>query len=427
MNVSIIGSCQSRDIFNSNFIENYKEYFNVLSYYPMTSMLSVMSSPVQYNYQNLIKSGMNDLQLEHWYFEFEKPILKTLESKKPDYLLLDFYADARYGACSYGSEYVVNRLYRLKDKNIINWNKLGIVYSYEKNAKDFFVMWKNAFDRFMAFVEEKLPETKVIINTIKGTNVITDKEGRRYLAPKIAELDVDKINTIWQMMDSYAIEKHHVEAITYEKEYTLDPEYLFGLGVALVHFHPDYYNDYFQKLLEITDTEKKEVQQQSHINLLDKRAFEFGADRCYHVVGRFREVEYKGYKAIRPIDCRKQLGQYRPQIWSKPIEIKGDGNTPYTLSFYIKINDLSKIREDMVVFGIRTFKHIKSLKEAESIESFSLNLKGHVIKEKEDYRYVFTFYPKGKYIKVAPFLFRYIPGIEYSRIKLECSDTVSKY
>ena len=120
MNVSIIGSCQSRDIFNSSFIPNYKEYFQVYSYFTMTSMLSVMSEPVTYNYHKLIQSGLNDNQMEHWYYELEKPILKTLESKQPDILLMDFYADARYGARAYGSEYVVNRLFKLKEKDIID-------------------------------------------------------------------------------------------------------------------------------------------------------------------------------------------------------------------------------------------------------------------------------------------------------------------
>ena len=66
--ISIIGSCQSRDIFNSKFIKNWKDHFTIYSYYTMTSMLSVMSNPVPYNYQNLMNSGMKEHQLEHWYF-----------------------------------------------------------------------------------------------------------------------------------------------------------------------------------------------------------------------------------------------------------------------------------------------------------------------------------------------------------------------
>ena len=241
MNISIIGSCQSRDIFNSKFVSNYKEYFNVYSYYTMTSMLSVMGDPVDYNYNRLVNSGLSDYQVEHWYYELEKPILKTLESKKPDVLLLDFYADARYGARSYGSEYVINRLHKLKGKDVIDFNRLGIVYSYEHNTADFVMMWKNAFDRFMAFMKKRLPETQIVINTIKGTKVVSDKKGKVYISPKIEELDVDSINELWEEFDNYAIKKYKVKAITYDKEYTMDPDYEFGLGVALVHFHKEYY------------------------------------------------------------------------------------------------------------------------------------------------------------------------------------------
>lgn len=427
MKISIIGSCQSRDIFNSKFIEDYKDYFKVMSYYTMTSMLSVMSKSINYNYNQLVKSDLSDFQMEHWYNELEKPILKTLESKKPDVLLLDFYADARYGARSYGGEYVVDRLAKLKDKDILDWNKFGIVYSYKSNTSDFITMWKNRFDRFMEFMSENLPDTQIIINTIKGTNIVTDKNGNIYVSPKAEDLDVDAINSLWEEFDNYAINQYGLKAITYADEYTLDPDYEYGLGVALVHFHKEYYRDCFDELLRLTYNVKEVQNQESHTNLVPDSAFRDGLNNWTNVAGKYELIDYPDFTAIRALDCRKKLGAYRPQAWTRPIEIEGSGKIEYTLSFYIKFADMSKIKENEVIFGIRTYKYVREVKSAEALEEYRLTLENHNVREGKEYRYTYTFTPRGRFIRLAPFMFRYLPGVEYSRIKLERSATASEY
>ena len=428
MNISILGSCQSRDIFNSKFVKNYKEHFNVYSYFWLTSMLSVMGEQTSYSFYRLLKSEYKDCLMEHWFHELEKPILKTLESKQPDVLLMDFYGDARYGAISYGSEYVVNRTDKLKDKKIVDFSNFGIVYSYEENAEDFILMWKNAFDRFMAFMREKLPDTQIIINTVKGSKIVTDDEDRIYLSPNIRDLDVDRINYLWSYFDNYAIKKYNLKALTFDKEYTLNPNYPFaGLGWALVHFHQEYYDDCFKKLLEATADIKGVSAKEININLVPDSAYKNKLRNWTNSAGRFEMVKYSKYNAIRLLDCREELGNYRPQVWSKPIEIIGDGKTTYTLSFYIKVPKVSDLEENAVIFAVRTFKYLKELKSAEAIDEYPLTIQGHNIQDNKEYRYTFTFKSNGKYLRVAPFMFNYVEGVEYSRIKVERSSKASEY
>lgn len=428
MNISIIGSCHSRDMFNSKFIPEYKEHFTLLSYYSMTSMLSLMSDPVGYKHTRLMNSSFKSCLIEHWYQEFEKTLLKTLESKQPDVLLMDFYGDARYGAVAYGGDYVINRTDKVVEAGIISKKNLGIVYSYEENTENFIMMWRNSFDRFMGFMKEKLPHTRIIINTMKGTNVVTDADGNVYLSPKIKDLDVDRINRLWSEFDYYAIHKYHLEAIRFEKTYTLDPNYPFGgLAWATVHFQKEYYRDCFNQLVELTSNVKSIPETESAINLVTDSAYKRELRNWTNIVGKFDLIDYGSFRAVQPVDSSESLGNYRPQMWSKPIEIKGDGKTSYTLSFYIKISNLAKIQDDMMVFAIRTFKYLQQTKAADVIETHKLKLEGHEIRENEEYRYVYTFTPKGQYMRVAPFMFQCIPGVEYSRIKLERAETVSEY
>lgn len=428
MDISIIGSCQSRDIFNSRFIKEYRQYFNISSYFSMTSLLSITGKPIAYSYSKLIKSGFKDCLMEHWYQELEKNALKTLESKQPDVLLMDFYGDVRYGAIAYGSEYVINRVDKLQDKGILNWEKFGKIYNYDENTEEFIVMWKAAFDKFMEFMSSKLPDTTIVINTVKGTKIVTDDEGNRYISPSVENLDVDSINRLWKMFDDYAINTYNLKSITYEKEYTLDAKYPFsGLGYALVHYHPEYYRDCFNRLIEQTSNVKKNEKKDVAVNLVRDSSYKDKLRNWTNKAGRFEIIENKGVRSISVIDCGEKLGEYRPQIWSKPIEINKDGEVTYTLSFYIKVGDISMLDKDDVIFAMRTYKYVREVKMKESIEEYRLTIRDHNIQSGKEYRYIYTFTPKGNYIKLAPLLFKYLPAIEYSRIKLERSSRASEY
>lgn len=69
-NILIIGSYQSRNIFNSKFILDYKRTFQtVFILYTKTSMIAVISKPLGYNYDNLEGCSLNNDNTDHWLFE----------------------------------------------------------------------------------------------------------------------------------------------------------------------------------------------------------------------------------------------------------------------------------------------------------------------------------------------------------------------
>jgi len=53
VNIGVWGSCCTRDIFNSKFIANYKEYYNITVDQQHISVISMMSSSVKLNLQKL--------------------------------------------------------------------------------------------------------------------------------------------------------------------------------------------------------------------------------------------------------------------------------------------------------------------------------------------------------------------------------------
>ena len=112
--IAVIGACCSRDVFNRNFISNYKDEFNLLYYSFQTSMISIMSSPVPYNRKQLNFKGE---RYSEWYRnilerELNKSFLNDLYSLQPENLLIDFYSDVIMGVLEIekGASYISQRV-----------------------------------------------------------------------------------------------------------------------------------------------------------------------------------------------------------------------------------------------------------------------------------------------------------------------------
>ena len=431
MKISIIGSKHTKDILNNRYNPDCRAQFKLMSYAPVISFLSLMSGPVLYNYRRMLMLEMEDNVLVRNYIDLEKNILKTLESVQPDVLLIDFYADARYGAISYESEYVTNKCEGITKNSILIGKYLGIEYSYKANTDDFIIVWKNYFDRFMSYMREKLPSTQIIVNTVKATEYVA-RAGRKISIPEnedMVPVDIERMNKIWNIFDKYAIKKYDLKSISSNNEYTMELPLVDGLSedIQTMQFERDYYTDYYNSLLENIDKKKIVEVKESHQNLVSDSHFKYQLNYWSNIKGKYDFIPYKKYKGIKVIDCSEQMGEYSPQLWSRPIEIQGDGETEYTLSFYITIPDMSKIDDQFIIFRMRTFIHMKQVKAKEAIERHRLTLEGHNIKEGIEYRYVYKFKPIGRCIKLAPFLNECIPGVEYNRIKLERASSVSDY
>ena len=248
--VGIFGSCVSRDAFNSKFIKTHKDYFRVVFYSAMTSMVSVTASPIDIDIQKLDHINVKKVNYRN---EITKGYLDELKKAAPDILIFDFYTDARYGFTECRGSRIVSRVGKLVETGVLKEEDLGKVYNYRENTHELLSEWKKSVNWLASWLRTNLPDARIIINGIKGSRVVTDSEGNQ-----VSEMNINakKINKIWKQMDEYALKAFHASCISYDQDYTLDPEYPFGLGVALVHFHPVYYQDYFSRLLEIVYEEE---------------------------------------------------------------------------------------------------------------------------------------------------------------------------
>lgn len=241
---AVIGSEASRDGLDTEFIRDCRNYVRMRYYSGTTSLISVMAEPVDMDSSLL---DTDNLRRVNYKSEIDKDYMQNLTDLQPDILILDFYSDARYGVCSVRDTYTVNRIGYLRDQGFLSKEDCGEVYNYRNHEDTFMQMWTDAADCFINYCREKLPLTRLVINGIKGNNVIRDSRGHEYIEQKI---NVSRINAMWERMDRYAADTYRIPLITYDREYKLDPDYPGGLGVSLVHYSKDYYMDYLMKLMD---------------------------------------------------------------------------------------------------------------------------------------------------------------------------------
>lgn len=424
--ISVVGSCVSRDMFNSIFVADYKNYFVLDAYFARTTIPALMGKPIPYDI-NIMEQEFNHLNFEYNYTECSKTMLSVLENNASDFLFLDFYADVYNGTYVYDDSYIKGSWKKIMKTESIDTSKIGKFYSFSSNPEEYFNVWTRAFDSFMEYAQIHLPNTKIIINGITANNKIT--EHREILSIQKPEIDIDKLNAYWQRLNAYCEEKYQLPVIRYEKEYTLDPDYFFGLKSQLVHFHKNYYDDAFQKVLDLAREilpleEKRITPHYTGINMIRNSNFEKGL-ACWSFSNSEWEVVNDGQKNVL-VPCHVEVDSQWKWIWCDPLELSNDGKTPYVLSFTLKVKNPVQGKA-LPVFGIRAFKKEIQKKANDSVQSIAVSIPAEEIVYNEEFRYSYVFYPEAKFVRIAPHIKSNIYDIEFSDIKLEKGETATAY
>lgn len=421
--ISIVGSCVLRDIFNSNFVKDYSKFFIVDSYFARTTIPSIVGKPIPYDI-NILEKDFNALYFEYNYTECAKCMLSILENNQSDFILLDFYADAYYGTYQYDDSFVKGSLWALKKSKAIDTTKISNFYNFANSPEEYFDIWCKAFDLFMKYAKARFPKSKLVINGISASNQITNEIGGKVISIQNPAVDVEKLNAYWNRLNTYCEEKYKIPVIRYDKNYTLDPKYRYGLKTELVHFHINYYKDAFKKILNVC--KKNDYFCNSYIpnnNLIRNSNF-INGKKFWSFSNSEWSVKNKGNEMVL-VPCGKVTSDWR-WIWCDPIEISSDGKTPYTLSFSIFYDDVL-IEEDFPVFGIRTFKNEVEKEYAKNIYNQIVKIPLESMQYKTKFRFTYTFYPNGKFMRIAPHVKGKIVNIEFSDIQLQKGKFATEY
>ncbi|MFS0559910.1 DUF6270 domain-containing protein [Terribacillus sp. 179-K 1B1 HS] len=251
--MAVYGSCVSRDVFNSRFVHDHKEHFRIVCDQQHVSLISLMSPAIDLDTDHL-EGDVSAFYKEVFKQDLSKVFLEELTEAKQEWLLVDFYTDAYYGACllQEGS-YITNKLWQYKKLHVFEQLSPLKSFSFEEHTMEFLTLWKQAFDAFVRVLNDRSPDTKIIVNQAKFIdNLMMDGKETRLSDVRKDPFCIDQINYIWRMMDEYAITNHSARGMHFDREaYHLIDHHPWGK--FYVHYNQAYYLDVRDKLLDIME------------------------------------------------------------------------------------------------------------------------------------------------------------------------------
>ena len=257
LSVAVLGSCITRDNFNSRFNPEYRRWYRPVLTHNQASIISLMSDPSPITSEDLGAKGSEHDRIGVRE-DFDKSFLQRLGEEAPDYLIVDFFGDVHFGVLELGDgRYVTNNRWKLwptpwfsalKDRGVLPEIRL------DREPERYLELWTNAFDRLVTHVRTVSPRTTVVIHRGRNTRVLR-LPGQSGTVPllehrNLARIDVRRYNQLWRRLDDHACahEGFRTVDLTGREYATMDDH---PWGPYYVHYTMDYYADFLVQLHKI--------------------------------------------------------------------------------------------------------------------------------------------------------------------------------
>lgn len=280
INVAIVGVCVSRDPFNSRFVPEYKNWYNVVNTTFQMSIISLMSKSIKLSEDELKDTCKKDAHRQNLMDELSKKYIKELIESSPDYIILDLYSEIRYGIIAVKDTYLTNAQAKIRQTEFYKQKKYDKIIMYHNDKHEYLKLFDDYFSQFIDIIRTNLPKSKIIL--VKGryahSYIDDDKIIRHMDFEKFSY--IDRENRHWQELNDYIAQKHNIEALDMtKKEYFADPNYPFGFSPW--HYEKQYYQDFIKELNSIClkdilgkndECDKVESKKFSFSNLFTKKS-----------------------------------------------------------------------------------------------------------------------------------------------------------
>ncbi|MGP5588398.1 DUF6270 domain-containing protein [Glutamicibacter ardleyensis] len=165
--VAVIGSCVSRDLFNSRLSPGWKDYMNLGPEFYQMSMISLMASPVAFDENDFLDLSRHDFLATK--NDFSKSFLDEIKSDVPDNILIDLFADSRFDVINVGNSFVTDNLW-----------KIGKSHGYERmvrmrrispieDSDEYYELFERSCIKFKDYLSEHCPDTRIILNSCRAS------------------------------------------------------------------------------------------------------------------------------------------------------------------------------------------------------------------------------------------------------------------
>lgn len=252
--VSVLGSCITRDNFNSRFNPGYKRWYTVGATTNQSSMIALMSPPIDEPWEPL--EPMQPYGLWNVGSDLSREILTLLPQERPDVVVIDFFGDVHFGVLQLADgRYLTDNRWRVRRTDL--YERLlaapGTVrIRWQDDADRYFDLWVEAMDRFAAFMAAELPETQVVVHCGFNVDAIIPRGATLpALMPQPRRRGARAGSRFWRRLNEHARTAYGWDHIDLGDEHWVtfaDHPW----GAMAVHYTFDYYPRFLAELDRVT-------------------------------------------------------------------------------------------------------------------------------------------------------------------------------
>ena len=281
--VGMLGSCESRDLFNSAINTNYKDYFLLEIDTLRTSFISLMQKP-QHIDNNLLKiypETPSSIKASSFLKEdFEKTFFEKLNQTEIDVLIIDNYFEVRFGVGYFDGILLTNNDWDLyKTEFYKNTNHIKTI-TMLNNTNEFFELWRKYCDLFFEYMNNNFPEIKIILNMARLTGIVEKEDGSKYIDENFTKI-ANQFNPLINRLDTYIINHYNVDVLDFDFEnFNLAENHPWGISPN--HYNSNYYSNLTEQIISIKN---------SYDSLEDRMNFLYDKNKSY--INKINELKLK--------------------------------------------------------------------------------------------------------------------------------------
>lgn len=240
--VAIIGSCVTRDNFNSKISPHWKEFWDLRASFYQSSIISLMSSPVAFDSDSFCDQDDHSRHITEE--DFSKQFIDRIVTDKPAYLIVDLFADARFGVVSTGPSWVTHNEWKLVSSIAYREFRSNRILSRRRESSLFFELFAEKCVLLKEFLNSYCPETIVCLNVTRnvGFHRGLNADGGRFSHDAVSD-----INRAWERLDNIFIDTLApivLSTLDYDVQGASDHPW----GSGPVHYETAYYERFHKRL-----------------------------------------------------------------------------------------------------------------------------------------------------------------------------------
>lgn len=240
--VGIIGSCVSRDNFNTKLSPFWRQYWTLGPTFYQSSLVSLMSPPVDHSDLSFGDLELHDRAVTQ--ADFSKEFLSELEFARPQILLVDLFADMRFGVTRFRNSWVTrNELKLLQSKDFLE-DESAVSLGRRWNPDKYLDIFRESVEALQSFIANRTPNTVVCLNRARNVYLHRAPDERG------AVFDLKLIrsqNEFWRELDQIFIDSFDPAMVDpLDAEVQGDSAHRWGPGP--VHYESDYYTSFHPRL-----------------------------------------------------------------------------------------------------------------------------------------------------------------------------------